>query len=105
MKAMAHATVSASELSPSVESIDWDNDDSPNGMSTMTEEEWKPKKHRLNAKKKQEKHEEALRAKAKYSGAHKAAMKLYSAELDKGEKGMSLRKVEAVIKKRTKELV
>ncbi len=56
----------------------------------------------MNAKQKQEKHEEALQAKAKYSQAHKAAKKLYSAKLDKGEKGMSSRKVEAVIKKKYK---
>ncbi len=101
-KAMARATVSASELSPPIESIDWDNANSPNGVSTLTEEEWKPKKHQLNAKQKQEKHKEALQAKAKYSRAHKAATKLYSAELDKGEKGMSSRKVEGVIKKKYK---
>jgi hypothetical protein len=45
MKATACATVSASESSPPVKSIDWDDDNSPNGMSSMTEEEWKPKKH------------------------------------------------------------
>jgi hypothetical protein len=45
MKATTHATVSASELSPPVKSIDWEDDDSPNGVSLMTEEEWKPKKH------------------------------------------------------------
>jgi hypothetical protein len=71
----------------------------------MTEEEWKPKKHRLNAKQKQEKLEVDLRAKVKYSRAHKAATKLYAAELEKGEKGMSSRKVEAAIKKSTMELV
>jgi hypothetical protein len=87
-KATAPATISASELSPPNESIDWDDANFPNGVSTLKEEEWKPKKHRLNAKQKQEKHEEALQAKAKYSWAHKAATKLYSAELDKGEKGM-----------------
>jgi hypothetical protein len=59
----------------------------------------------LNAKQKQEKHEEALRAKEKYSRAHKATTKLYSTELDKGEKGMLSRKIDAVIKKSTKELV
>ncbi len=105
MKATARATISASELSPPVESIDWDNANSPNGMSMLTEEEWKPKKHQLNAKQKQEKQEEALLAKAKYSRAHKAGTKLYSSKLDKGEKGMSSRKVEAVIKNSTKELV
>ncbi len=56
----------------------------------------------MNAKQKQEKHEEALQAKAKYSQAHKAATKLYSAELDKGEKGMSSRKVRVVILKKYK---
>jgi hypothetical protein len=71
-------------------------------MSSMTKEEWKPKKHRLNAKQKQEKQEEELRAKAKFSRAHKAATKLYTAELSKGEDGMSSRKVEAVIKKKYK---
>ena len=53
----------------------------------MTEEEWKPKKHRLNAKQKQEKREAELRAKAKFSQVHKAATKLYAAELEKGEDG------------------
>ncbi len=56
----------------------------------------------MNAKQKQEKHEEALQAKAIYSRVHKAATKLYSTKLDKGEKGMSSRKVEAVIKKKYK---
>ena len=43
----------------------------------MTEEEWKPKKHQLViAKQKQEKLEAELRAKAKFSRAHKAATKL-----------------------------
>ncbi len=45
-KEKACATVSAPESSPlPIESIDWDDDNSPNGMSLMTEEEWKPKKH------------------------------------------------------------
>ncbi len=72
----------------------------------MTEEEcWKPKKHRLNAKQKQKQPVAEMQAKSKFSRAHKAATKLYAAELEKGEDGMSLRKVEAVIKKSTKELV
>jgi hypothetical protein len=57
----------------------------------MTEEEWKPKKHQLViAKQKQEKLEAELRAKAKFSRVHKAATKLYAAELEKGEDDMSL---------------
>jgi hypothetical protein len=44
-KATACATVSASELSPPIEPIDWDDANSPNGVSMLTEEEWKPKKH------------------------------------------------------------
>ncbi len=71
----------------------------------MTEEEWKLKKHRLNAKQKQEKLEAELRAKAKFSRALKAATKLYAGELEKGEDGMSSRKVERVIKKSAKEFV
>jgi hypothetical protein len=67
IKAMARATVSASESSLPVESIDWDDDNSPNGVSSMTEEEWKPKKHQLNAKQRQEKHEEALQGKENHS--------------------------------------
>jgi hypothetical protein len=42
-KATAPATIPASELSPPVELIDWDNANPPNGVSTLTEEEWKPK--------------------------------------------------------------
>ncbi len=56
----------------------------------------------MNAKQKQKKHKEALQAKAEYSRVHKATTKLYSAKLDKGEKGMLSRKVEAVIKKNYK---
>ena len=46
-----------------------------------------------------------MQAKAKYSREHKAATKLYAAELEKGEDGMSSRKVKSVIKKITMELV
>jgi hypothetical protein len=99
-EAAARATISASELSPPIKSIDWDNDDSPHGVSSVREEEWMPKKHRLNAKQKQEKQKEVLQAKEKYT--HKAATKLYSAKLDKGEKGMLSRKVEPVIEKKYK---
>ena len=98
----AGATASAPESSPlPVESIDWDDDDSPNGIvSSMTEEEWKPKKHRLIAKQKQEKRKEYLRLQVKYSRAHKAATKLYATELDKGKEGMLSRKVGEAIKKK-----
>ena len=50
----------------------------------------------------QEKLEAELRAKATFSQTHKAATKLYAAELEKGEDGMLSRKVKAVIKKSTK---
>ncbi len=83
------------------ELIDWEDDNSPNGVvSSMTEEEWKPKRHRLNAKQTQEKSEEDLRMQVKYSRVHKAATKLYTTELDKGKEGMSSRKVDAAIKKK-----
>ena len=105
-KGKSGATVATAESAPPIKDIDLDGNESPNEVSSMTvEEEWKPKKHRLNAKQKQEKLEADLRAKAKYSRAHKAATKLYAAELKKGEKGMSLRKVEVAIKKSTMELV
>ena len=105
-KGKANATVSTANSVPPVEDVDFNGNESPHDVSSMTEEEWKPKKHRLNAKQKQEKREAELRAKAKFSRAHKAATKLYAAELSKGEQdGMSSRKVEAVIKKSTKELV
>ena len=101
MKGKAGATVATAKSVPPIKDIDLDGNESPNKVSSMTaEEEWKPKKHRLNAKQKQEKREADLRAKAKYSQAHKAATKLYAAELEKGEKGMSSRKVEAAIKKK-----
>jgi hypothetical protein len=48
--------------------VDWEDDNSPNGVvSLMTEEEWKPKRHRLNAKQTQEKSEERMQV--KYSRA------------------------------------
>ena len=102
-KGKANATVSTADSVPPVEDVDFNGNESPHDVSSMTEEEWKPKKHRLNAKQKQEKREAELRAKAKFSQAHKAATKLYAAELSKGEQdGMSSRKVEAVIKKKYK---
>jgi len=102
-KGKANATVSTANSVPPVEDVDFNGNESPHDVSSMTEEEWKPKKHRLNAKQKQEKREAELRAKAKFSQAHKAATKLYAAELSKGEQdGMSSRKVEAVIKKKYK---
>ena len=105
-KGKAGAIVASAESVQPIEDIDLDGNESPNEESSMTaKEEWKPKKHQLNAKQKQEKLEMDLRAKAKYSRAHKAATKLYAAELKKGEKGMSLRKVEVAIKKSTMELV
>ena len=101
-KGKANATVFTADSVPPVEDVDFNGNESPHDVSSMTEEEWKPKKHRLNAKQKQEKREAELRAKAKFSQAHKAATKLYAAELSKGEDGMSSRKVEAVIKKKYK---
>jgi len=50
----------------------------------------------IKCKAEQEKLEVDLQAKAKYSRVHKAATKLYASELEKGEKGMASRKVEAV---------
>jgi hypothetical protein len=100
MKGKTGANVSTAKSVLPVEDIGFDaNNESVNELSSMTEEEWKPKKHRLNANQKQEKLETDLRAKVKYSRAHKAATKLYAAELEKGEKGMSSWKVKAAIKK------
>jgi hypothetical protein len=79
-KGKANATVSAADSVPPVEDVDFNGNESPHDMSSMTEEEWKPKKHRLNANQKQEKREAELRAKAKFSQAHKAATKLYAAD-------------------------
>ena len=104
-KGKAGATVATAKLVLPIKEVDLDGNESPHDVSSMTEEEWKPKKHRLNAKQKQAKLKADLRAKAKYSWAHKAATKLYAAELGKGEKGMLSRKVKAAIKKNTKELV
>ena len=102
-KGKGNATVStADSVLPVADVTLNDGNESPHDVSSMTEEEWKPKKHRLNAKQKQEKREAELRAKAKFSRAHKAATKLYAAELSKGDDGMSSRKVEAVIKKKYK---
>ena len=101
----AGATVASAKLVPPIKEIVLNGNESPHDVSSMTEEKWKPEKHQLNAKQKQEKFEADLRAKVKFSRVHKAATKLYAAELEKGEKGMSLRKVEAAIKKSTKELV
>ncbi len=100
-KGKADATIATADSVPPVEGVNFNGNESPNDVSLMTEEEWKPKKHRLNAKQKQEKLEAEMQAKAKFSRAHKAATKLYAAELEKGEDGMSSRKVEAVIKKST----
>ena len=104
-KGKAGATVATAKLVPPIKEIDLDGNESPHDVSLMTEKEWKPKKRQLNAKQKQEKLKADLREKAKYSRAHKAATKLYAAELGKGEKGMLSRKVKAAIKKNTKELV
>ena len=102
-KGKGNATVSTADSVPPVADVTLnDGNESPHDVSSMTQEEWKPKKHRLNAKQKQEKREAELRAKAKFSRAHKAATKLYAAELSKGDDGMSSRKVEAVIKKKYK---
>jgi hypothetical protein len=57
-------------LVPPIEEIDLDGNESPHDVSSMTEQEWKPKKHQLNAKQKQEKLEADLQANAKYSRAH-----------------------------------
>ena len=54
----------------------------------------------IKCKAEQEKLEVDLQAKAKYSRVHKAATKLYAVESEKGEKGISTRKVEAAIKKK-----
>ena len=107
LKGKADATVATADSVLPVEGVNFygNGNASPNDVSSMTEEEWKPKKHRVNAKQKQEKLEAKMQAKAKYSRVHKAATKLYAAELEKGEDGMSSREVEAVIKKSTKELV
>jgi Zn-dependent M32 family carboxypeptidase len=104
-KGKADATVATADSVLPVEGVNFNGNESPNDVSSMTEEEWKPKKHRLNAKQKQEKLEAEMQAKARFSQAHKAATKLYAAELEKGEDGMSSRKVKEVIKKSTKELV
>jgi len=51
MKGKAGATVATAKSVPPIEDIDLDGNKSPNKVSSMTaEEEWKPKKHRLNAK-------------------------------------------------------
>jgi hypothetical protein len=61
-KGKAGATVATAESVPPIKDIDLDGNESPNEVSSMTaEEEWKPKKHRLNAKQKQEKCEADLR--------------------------------------------
>jgi hypothetical protein len=72
-KGKANATVSAADSVPPVEDVDFNGNESPHDVSSMTEEEWKPKKHRLNAKQKQEKREAELRAKAKFSQASRKA--------------------------------
>jgi hypothetical protein len=104
-KGKADATVATADSVLPVEGVNFNGNKSPNDVSSMMEEEWKPKKHRLNAKQKQEKLEAEMQAKAKFSQAHKAATKLYAAELEKGEDGMLSRKVKAVIKKKYKGLV
>ena len=84
-KGKTGANVTSAKLVPPIKDIGFDgNNESVNEVSSMTEEEWKPKKHQLNAKQKQEKLEADLRAKVKYSRAHKAATKLHAAELEKG---------------------
>ena len=70
-KGKANATVSTADSVPPVEDVDFNGNESPHDVSSMTEEEWKPKKHRLNAKQKQEKREAELRAKAKFSRANR----------------------------------
>jgi hypothetical protein len=88
-KGKTGANVTTAKSAPPIEDIGFDgNNESVNEVSSMTEEECKPKKHRLNATQKQVKLEADLRAKVKYSRAHKAATKLYAIELEKGEKGM-----------------
>ena len=84
-KGKADATIATADSVLPVEGVNFNGNESPNDVSSMTEEEWKPKKHQLNAKQKQEKLEAEMRAKAKFSRAHKAATKLYAAELEKGE--------------------
>ena len=69
-KGKANATVSTANSVPPVEDVDFNGNESPHDVSSMTEEEWKPKKHRLNAKQKQEKREAELRTKAKFSWAN-----------------------------------
>ena len=86
-KGKADGTIATADLVPPVEDINLNGNESPHDVSSMTEEEWKPKKHRLNANQKQEKLEAELRAKATFSQTHKAATKLYAAELEKGEDG------------------
>ncbi len=95
LKRNANATLATADSVLPVEGINFNGNESPNDVSSMTEEEWKPKKHRLNAKQKQKKLEVEMQAKAKFSRVHKAATKLYAAELEKGEDGISLRKIEA----------
>ncbi len=92
-KRNADATVATADSVLPVEGVNFNGNESPNNVSSMTEEEWKPKKHRLNAKQKQEKQEAEMQAKAKFSRAHK---------LQLNYNGMSSRKVEAVIKKKYK---
>jgi hypothetical protein len=92
-KGKADATVATADLVPPVKGINFNGNEYPHDASSMTEEEWKQKKHRLNAKQMQEKLEAEMRARAKFSQAHKAATKLYAAEWEKGEDGMSSRMV------------
>ena len=71
-KGKGNATVStADSVLPVADVTLNDGNESPHDVSSMTEEEWKPKKHRLNAKQKQEKREAELQAKAKFSWANR----------------------------------
>jgi hypothetical protein len=84
-KGKAVPTVSASESSLPIEQVDFNEDQSPNSMSSMTENDDhsklpKKKKHQLNAKQMQENQQVDLSAWVKYSWAHKAATRLYATE-------------------------
>jgi hypothetical protein len=104
-KGKAVPTVSVSELSPPIKQVDFNEDQSPNSISSVTEDDDhskppKKKEHRLNAKQMHEKRQADLSAWAKYSRAHKTATRLYAAELDRKDGGMSSRQVKASIKKK-----
>jgi hypothetical protein len=62
----------------------------------------KTKINRLNSKQKQDKWGEDISVKSQYKMSHKAATLLYADERQKGNEGMSVRKIEEKIKSRFK---